>query len=424
MRFTSIESVKQYLEQIPQFQSSGSSAADFDLTGFENFCASIGTPQQDFPAIHVAGSNGKGSVCNILHSVLATSGYSVGMYTSPHIFDFKERFVINGDYISDHQLLAFFRQYGDRIEEYELTYFEISTAIAFWWFARSKVDIAVIEVGLGGRLDATNIINSLVSVITSITLDHTDILGDTIEEIAREKGGIIKQGCPVVIGDLPVQAHPQIAQIANNKLAELHTIKDLDPAYVKPGHFQLIIDGDCVDITTNLVAPVQGKNIAIAWQTVRQIQDEFPVSRQQFLTALQNVDLGFGRFEKLIDNQQWYFDGGHNFEAIKELKESIKTVGQIDEAMLVLSIMKDKLRTEVIDEFSEFKNIYYYPLGLERAATFDDINQQLPQAKLFPGKRDQQSFLNDFDAELVIFSGSFYFYETVRDWVSIFALNH
>lgn len=418
MQFSSAESVKQYLEQIPVFRSTGSSAAKFDLSRFREFCASTGNPQHFFPSIHVAGTNGKGSTCRILGSVFREAGFKVGVYTSPHILNFNERFSINGELISDEELLTFFRQFTDRLEKYELTYFEICTAIAFWWFARSDVEIAAIETGLGGRLDATNILNPLVSVITSISLDHTDILGDNIEEIAREKAGIIKSNRPLVLGDLPDKARKEITNIAEQKESSVHTIDALEPRFLNPGRYRLTANGKRIDIRTNLAVPVQAKNIAITWQVLRQIQNKFPVSQEQFVSALTNVDLGFGRFEKLLDSQPWYFDGGHNVEAVKALKQSIQTVGDLEDATLILSMLRDKLRPGVMKEFLEFKNIYYYQLNLERAATFDDINYWLPQVKTFPDDHNQPSFLDEFDSRLVIFAGSFYFYEKVRGWVS------
>lgn len=424
MNFTTVASVEAYLNGIPKFQSTGAAAAKFDLSRFRAFCEHIGNPQQQFDAVHVGGTNGKGSTCCLLAAVLQKSDFKTGIYTSPHIRNYRERFRINEDYIPDEALIHFFNTHIESIKEYSLTYFEISTAVAFWWFAESKVDIACIEVGLGGRLDATNIINPIASVISSISLDHTDILGDTLKEIAREKAGIIKADTPVIVGDLPAEAHQTVAQIARQNNAQLYTIDALDPQYIGPGHYRLTVDAENIEIKSNLTAPVQAKNIAISWLVCRAIASRYAVSKQAFIDGLKHVRIGFGRFEKLLRQQQWYFDGGHNLEAVKTLKQSIATVGDYRNATLVLSMMKDKVHADVMDEFSEFKNIYYYSLSLERAATFDDINQWLPKAIPFPASDDDRKKLlqNDFDSELVIFSGSFYFYETVRDWVLIFGL--
>lgn len=425
MQFESVKAVENYLNNIPKFQSVGSSAAKFDLNRFKEFCSFSGNPQRKFSAIHVAGTNGKGSTCHIIAAILREAGYKTGVYTSPHIIDYRERFRIDNQYISEADLLTFFNKFRQAIQEYQLSYFEISTALAFWWFAQSGIDTACIEVGLGGRLDATNIIDPLVSVITSIALDHTDILGETLQEIAQEKAGIIKNGRPVVIGDLPEAARKVIIQIAEDKQAPVITIDALKPAFIETGHFQLTVGKQVINLKSNLTAPIQAKNIAVAWQVFQQIEDSFPITEKEFINGLKYVKAGFGRFEKLSAYQQWYFDGGHNLQAIQALKQAINTVADIGDATLVLSMMKDKLRKDVMTEFSEFKNIYYYPLSLERAATFDDINRWLPKATPFPvsDENRKQLFQNDFDSELVIFSGSFYFYKAVRDWVSIYVLN-
>lgn len=424
MNFDSIQKVEQYLSNIPKFHLEGSAAADFNLNRFKNFCDFLGNPQQDLKIIHVAGTNGKGSTCQMLAAVFQKAGYKTGVYTSPHVLHFNERFKINGVVISDEKLIYFFQQYGTAIKDFELTYFEISTAIAFYFFAQSKVDLAVIETGLGGRLDATNIIDPLVSVVTSISLDHTDILGETIEAIAQEKAGIIKPGKAVVIGDIPRKARAEIYKIAEQKGSNVYTINKILPEFIKPGLYKLTIEGKKVLVRTNLAAPVQVKNMAVAWKVVELLKEKYPVSKAQFVDALRFIDLGPGRFTKLAEDKRWYFDGGHNLEAVKAMKQSVQTIGSIDEVVLVLALMRDKLKPGVMAEFSEFKKIYYYYLNFERAATFDNIKNWLPQANLFPTEKDrQQLLLKDFDSELVIFAGSFYFYDTVRDWIKNFSLN-
>ena len=419
MEFNSIKDVEKYLDHIPKFSNTGTSAANFRLSRFRNFCERIGNPQKEFASIHVGGTNGKGSTCHILGTIYQKSGFKVGLYTSPHILRFNERFKINGKAISDGPLVTFFQRFGKLLEDHKLTYFEISTAIAFWWFAQSKVDLAIVEVGLGGRLDATNIIDPLASVITSISLDHTNILGEHIEDIAREKGGIIKAGKPVIMGDLPGDARRIISQIAQKKGSKLYSIDEFNPQYVKAGQYGLRINGEQLLINTNLAAPIQAKNLAMAWRVTQLVNNEFPVQYEQFIKALRVVELGVGRFEKLLTDRRWYFDGGHNPEAVQALKQSIQAIGQINEAVLILSLMRDKIQPDLMTEFLEFKNIYYYQLNLERAATFNDINQWLPNVLPIPSSCSHQSFLNDFDSELVIFAGSFYFYETVREWIKL-----
>lgn len=418
MRFSSIGDIERYLARIPTFQSDHTKAADFNLLKFENFCREFGNPQDDFPSIHVAGTNGKGSTCRILAAIYGEAGFSVGLYTSPHILRYNERFVIGGSTIPDEVLITFFREYAPVMEEHRLTYFEISTALAFWWFSESHVDLAIIETGLGGRLDATNVITPLASVVTSISLDHTDILGDSLQEIAREKGGIIKRGRPVITGKLPREAETEIRRIAEEKASKIITIDELQPEFIGEGVIKLQAGGKEIILKTTLKSPVQARNAAVAWQVVQAASGQFEVSEAQFEKGLQNVDLGFGRFEKLDEKKRWYFDGAHNIEAVKAVKQSLATVGKPGDAILVASLMSDKIKPEVMNEFSEFKNIYYYSLNTERAAPLKEIRKWWPQVTAFPTQPDQQQLLlKEFDSELVIFAGSFYFYATVRDWI-------
>ena len=418
MPFQSVDDVKQYLSDIPKFQSDHQKAADFNLNKFKAFCADIGNPQNKYSTIHVAGTNGKGSTCRILAGIYRRAGFKTALYSSPHILQYNERFEINGQCISDQSLIDFFDQYQEEVEEAGLTYFEISTAIAFWWFAKEKVDLAIIEVGLGGRLDATNIIEPEVSVITSIAMDHTDILGDSLEEVAREKAGIIKPKCPVVIGKLPERAEKEIRATARKREADIWSVDALNPKFTPPNTIHLNVNNESLAFQSTLHAPVQALNVAAAWHVQQILNHKFPVSSAQFRQSLKKINIGYGRFERLLDQKKWYFDGAHNIEALRRVKETVSTVGSVDEAILVLSLMRDKITPQMADEFSEFKNIYYYTLNTKRAAPFKEVQKWLPQARSFPTRKDQQqAFLKEVDSELVIFAGSFYFYATVRDWI-------
>lgn len=420
MKFKSIQNVCQYLEKMPKFQTMGEKAARFDLEHFQRVCQAMGAPQDDFPSIHVAGTNGKGSTCQILASVYRQGGYKTGLYTSPHLLDFKERFQVNGQQISDEELLTFFQQQEGIIKSFRLTYFELSTAIAFWWFSRKKVDLALIEVGLGGRLDATNVIRPVLSIITNISLDHTRILGNTIEEIAREKAGIIKKQTPVVIGNVKPEARNEIEKIAHTLESAVWDINDLDPQWVD-GECRLTVDKAEIRLQTDLVHPVQAFNIAVSWITVFVAQKQFPVKEESFLQGLKKVRKNYknpGRFEKLHPRLQWYFDGAHNPEAVNAMIRMVSTLKPVNEAVLILAIMRDKINESVMIEFQKFKKIYYYELGSERAATLGHIKQWLPDVYAFTGEKYQREhFLKELESELVIFAGSFYFYPTVREWL-------
>ncbi|MGZ5135352.1 MAG: bifunctional folylpolyglutamate synthase/dihydrofolate synthase, partial [Flavitalea sp.] len=195
------QTIEYLFTRLPMFSRIGANAIKKDITNTVLLCESLNNPQEKFKSVHIAGTNGKGSVSHMLAAILQTAGYKTGLYTSPHLKDFHERIKINGEMIEKDFVVEFVKTMQSDIEEMNPSFFEISVAMAFDYFAKGKVDIAVVEVGLGGRLDSTNIITPEVSVITNISWDHMNILGDTIEKIAFEKAGIIKENIPVVIGE-------------------------------------------------------------------------------------------------------------------------------------------------------------------------------------------------------------------------------
>ena len=417
--------VNQFLDSVPDFRSAGKEAANFDLDRFRKFCEAIGNPQDKFNSIHVGGTNGKGSTCQILASIYREAGYNTGLYTSPHILRFSERFRYNEQEIPETDLVEFFRRFASMIRSFRLTYFEISTALAFWWFAEKNVDLAVVEVGLGGRLDATNVIIPVASVITNVSLDHTDILGDTIEKIAREKAGIIKPGVPVVLGNISSEAKGVVTEIAGILSSPVSDIDYLEP-FFQDGKHILLHEGKQVRMETGLETPVQVYNVAAAWQTVHVLHPKFPVHQHEIINGVARVRArypGPGRFERLLEGKRWYFDGGHNLEAVRAMKEKVKSIRPVSETVVVLSLMKDKLNERMINEFLDFKKIFYHSLETKRAATFEEFQQWLPDASPFPADgQSRDVFFKENESELVIFAGSFYFYSTVRDWLASFAI--
>ncbi len=356
MGFDSIDDVYQFLDNIPSFKAKGKGAADFSLDRFRQFCDAIGNPQDKFPSIHVAGSNGKGSTCTILGSIYRAADFNVGVYTSPHLISYNERFAINGQIISDGDLMSFFEQHQSRIKSFRLTYFEISTALAFWWFAEQDVEIAVIETGLGGRLDSTNIINPIASVITTVTLDHTDVLGNSLEAIAAEKAGIIKQNTPVVLGNMPQVARQVIREYAKAKSAPVYTTDEMNPK-MENGRFYLNEGGQQVELESTLRASVQAWNIAAAWRATTVLQDKLPITDAQRKNGIYEAGgrANTARFEKLHPALQWYFDGAHNLQAIREMKKMVRQLQPIDKSTVVFAIMKDKLNKKWHQNFRNSK---------------------------------------------------------------------
>ncbi|MEX0823184.1 MAG: folylpolyglutamate synthase/dihydrofolate synthase family protein [Balneolaceae bacterium] len=424
VQFETIDQVEAYLNGIPMFSHAGSSAANFNLQRMEDFMEALGAPQKQFPAVHVAGTNGKGTTCQMLASVYQQAGYRTGLYTSPHLISYKERFRINGTEITDDHLIEFFQLYGRELTQRKLTYFEITTAIAFWYFSAENVDIAIIETGLGGRLDATNIITPAVSVITSIGMDHTDLLGNTIEEIAREKAGIIKQNKPVVTGELPLEAQNVIFNTAESRNAEVFTIHSR--LYrIEKNKFIFSNKNKYLVFSVRNRKIIDGICIAITARVVELLQESYPVTYDELMDGVNNVDHLYphhAHFEQLLPEREWYFDGAHNTEAMEVLTEELTRRAPPEKWTVVLSFMKDKLTPHHTEIWRRFPNIYLYQNEGSRAASIELMQNYLPGSRVLAEHMAPETELLKWKkTELVIFSGSFYFYEKVRRWMGTIA---
>jgi dihydrofolate synthase/folylpolyglutamate synthase len=242
--------------QLPMYHRIGAAAYKADIQPTIDMMAALGNPEKKFRSIHVAGTNGKGSVSHFLASILQEAGYKVGLYTSPHLVDFRERIRINGEMIPKDEVVQFITHHSSLITEKHLSFFEMTVGLAFDYFAREKVDIAVVEVGMGGRLDSTNVITPLLSIITNIGLDHTQFLGDTLEKIAAEKAGIIKEGIPVVVGETQPETAPVFLRVAGERHA---------PITFADQHY--VVD-DITRYTEELTGEYQKKNIATVLEAV------------------------------------------------------------------------------------------------------------------------------------------------------------
>lgn len=418
--FNSIPDVHRFIDNIPMFGKAGTKAANFSLDRILAFCNEMGNPQDQFPSIHVAGTNGKGTTCRMLASVYQQAGYKTGLYTSPHLLDFSERVKINSEVIIPEALIQFFNQYAEKSREYELTYFELTTALAFWYFYEQKVDIAILETGLGGRLDATNIIDPLVSVITSIGLDHTDILGDTIEEIAFEKSGIIKPHKPVVIGKLSEPAKQVIESISKSSESVLFEANSLKPESVD-GQIILRNEGSEIHIPFPGRKKIDAINAAMAYWVVECLQETYPVAEGDFLNGISCLNERYPNqvhFGKLAESRNWYFDGAHNYEATEALIDELLSRAAPDQWTVILSYMSDKLQKEIGELWKPFPQIKLYQQNGERAATIEQMKRYFPHAEAVSDSEFTRMLNSEeYKSELVIFSGSFYFYEKVRRWM-------
>ncbi|MEM6517250.1 MAG: Mur ligase family protein, partial [Bacteroidota bacterium] len=305
------ETVKWMFRQLPMYQREGKSAFKKDLSNTLKLAAKLGNPHKDFKSIHVAGTNGKGSVSHALASVLQEADYKVGLYTSPHLKDFRERIKINGKEVSEDFVTDLIKKNKTFLKESNLSFFEMTVGMAFDYFARENVDIAVIEVGLGGRLDSTNIITPEVSVITNIGFDHVQFLGNTYEKIATEKAGIIKNNVPVVIGETQEETKSVFERIATENHA---------PIYFAD---QLISD----EFHTDLKGSYQKKNIKTVIQAIR-ILKGFNISEEHIKSGLSKVSENTGlkgRWQILGTQPIIICDYGHNKLALSYIFSQIAT---------------------------------------------------------------------------------------------------
>lgn len=371
------ESLNYLYQQLPMFSRVGTAAYKKDLTNTKQLCQTLNNPQTKFKSIHIAGTNGKGSVSHILAAILQTAGYKTGLYTSPHLKDFRERIKINGELCSKDFIAAFTQKMIPLIEELEPSFFEITVAMAFEYFAQQKVDVAIIETGLGGRLDSTNIINPELSVITNIGWDHMNLLGDTLEKIAYEKAGIIKRNVPVIINEVLAETKPVFESTAKEKNAPL--IYAQDNFYVQDfnyAHNQL--QCEIVDKKNNehhiyyldLPGVYQTKNITAVLETVHQLQiKNWTIKQHDIEVALKKVKrlTGlYGRWEKIKNNPTVILDVAHNIDGIKQLMEQLELMSY-DELYLIVGFVKDKDVINILSLLPQTANYYFTKAQLPRA---------------------------------------------------------
>lgn len=323
----------------------------------------LGNPERRYRNIHVAGTNGKGTVCRLLSNILLEDGYHVGLYTSPHLYDIRERFIVDNKIIEEEKLLeviSIVKPVVDKLIQKKIypTYFEVTTAIAFQYFSMEDVDIAVIEVGMGGRFDATNIMTPMVSIITNISLDHQQFLGETIEEIAFEKAGVIKNGIPVITA-----ADKKALKIIEKTVIE----KNSPLRYIKKDYirrisknidrqiFHIELERDYT-IETSLLGRQQGENIAIVLAAIEELRKQgLKISDESIKNGIKKTNTP-GRMELISRKPLILLDGAHNIAGIKVLKENLMDFNY-DKLILVFGVLKDKNYSDMIDIISENADI-------------------------------------------------------------------
>lgn len=347
--------------QLPMYQRVGKAAFKKDLTNTLRLSERLDNPHKKFKSIHVAGTNGKGSTSHMIASVLQSAGFKVGLYTSPHLRSFRERIRVNGEEVKESFITDFVNGNKQSIEEISPSFFEITVVMAFEYFAQEQVDFAVVETGLGGRLDSTNIVTPELSVITSISLDHQDMLGNTLKEIAREKAGIIKEGIPAVVGALPFEALEEIKAAASEKHALLS-----EPIRATQ---DLLYDSD-------LSPEVLRLNIGTVKRAIEQLREQgVSVSDQAFANGIKHVvaQTGLkGRWQTLQSAPLVIGDVGHNEEAVVWLMNEIANI-DYDKLHIVWGVVSDKTVEKIFPLLIKDCEYYFCAAKVPRAMPVDRL---------------------------------------------------
>ncbi len=385
--------------QLPMFHRIGAAAYKNDLSNTIALCEHLGNPHLKFRSIHVAGTNGKGSVSHMLAAICQTSGMKTGLYVSPHYKDFRERIKIDGQFIPRKEVAEFVGQHLEAIERIQPSFFELCVAMAFDWFARQKVDIAIIEVGLGGRLDSTNVITPLLSVITNISYDHQNLLGDTLPLIAGEKAGIIKPGIPVVIGE----THPESAPVFLKKAAEVGA-----PLLFADQHFRAIErrperstgvlfrstvydifkDGNVLlqHLEVDTAGPFQAKNIATVLQAFEMLTELNPGSFFETheglsfgLKNLRSLTRFIGRWQIIGENPTILCDSAHNEAGLRLAFENLVGFKHIH---IVTGFVNDKDVDKALSFFPKEARYYFAKANIPRGLEADLLREKAGESGL------------------------------------------
>ncbi len=393
------ETINYLFTRLPMFSRVGPAAFKKDLTNTLALCQHLGDPHRRFKSIHVAGTNGKGSVSHMLAAILQKAGYKTGLYTSPHLEDFRERIRINGEMISEQEVVDFTKGIKPLIESIEPSFFEITVAMAFDHFARHQVDVAVIEVGLGGRLDSTNIILPEISVITQIGYDHMNLLGNSLPEIAREKAGIIKPGIPVVIGERQPETLPVFEEVARDQQAPLLYAQDefqvMDHEW--KGH-ELVVniatphETDQLILHLDLTGIYQLKNIVPVLETCRVLREmgwniHFPVITEALKQVKKLTGL-HGRWELIHQRPDIILEVAHNEDGIRQMTQHLETLSY-RHLHIILGLVKDKEPGRVLRLLPKQASYYFTQAQIPRALEAKTLKEEAGQFGLkgqsYPG---------------------------------------
>lgn len=395
------ETLDYLFNSLPMYHRVGKAAYKADITHTVQLMDHLSHPERQFRSIHVAGTNGKGSVCHSLAAILQREGYKVGLYTSPHLVDFRERIRINGEMIPREKVVDFVARHRSFMETLDLSFFEMTVGLAFDYFASERVDVAVVEVGMGGRLDSTNVITPLISVITNIGFDHTQFLGDTLPKIAAEKAGIIKEGVPVVIGETHTETEPVFLSTAAERHAPIF-FADQNPDFCFPQFSLKRLNVAPFNVSPQLQGSYQRKNVT----TLMQVVDLLPtvgldVSLQSVQDGVANVvtDTGLhGRWETIAESPLTICETAHNADGIRAMLEKIATM-RYRNLRFVYGCVNDKDFGSILQMFPREATFYFtqpsvprrlpvselvlaaHQMGIDGPA-FDNVGEAIDKARL------------------------------------------
>lgn len=378
--------------QLPMFQRMGRPAFKPDLGNSHKLMELLDHPENKFKSIHIAGTNGKGSTAHMITSVLMEHGLRVGLYTSPHLKDFRERITVNGEKVQKQFVVDFIQKYKNQLTEIGCSFFEMTVGMAFACFAEHKVDIAIVETGMGGRLDSTNVINPLLSVITNIGLDHTFFLGDTLEKIAGEKAGIIKPDTPVIIGKTQSETQPVFEKKAHESQAKIR-FADQEIAFsgteITPEGLKIekvYQDNQLIltDLQTDLSGAYQEENIRTALMTALLLQKQFDLERKKILSGfrkvISNTHLA-GRWQKISDTPPTYCDTAHNAEGLQWVMKQLENIPKRN-LHFVLGMVNDKNLAEILKLLPQKAQYYFCKADIPRGLPAADLQQEALKARL------------------------------------------
>ena len=382
------------LNRLPFYQSQGLKAYKPGIDNIRFFVEQLNLNLLEIKFIHVGGTNGKGSTCAYLSSIIQESGYKVGLFTSPHFFDFRERIKVNNKKIEKDFIIKFIQENIELIEELNLSFFELSFGMSLYYFFEQKVDYSVIEVGLGGRLDATNIINPILSVITNISYDHTEILGNSLEKIAYEKAGIIKKNTKIIIGERDKKTQNIFIQKAEENFSDVIFASDYKTDF------------------ENSEIEYQNKNIRTAVQVSKNLNDQ-NINATSIKRGIMNLDSNtdfYGRWTIINYNPKVIFDSAHNESGFSYLSQQLKKL-KYDRLFIILSFVKGKDVKKLITLLPKKSLIYFTSSNTERSMNYEEITQCVKENINFdknPMKVYKEVLKQSSSKDLIIITGSNY----------------